>query len=74
MVLISFAYVAGWASQLWRFLESRYRHQQAVVDSPLPNPVRHQAEEHTAIVAAIEVRDADAAVRTPAHCPEVPIC
>lgn len=48
-----------------QFLESRYRRQQAVVHSRLPNPVRHQAEEHAAIVAAIEARDDAGHVQLP---------
>ncbi|WP_327070968.1 FadR/GntR family transcriptional regulator [Kitasatospora sp. NBC_01302] len=35
----------------------------AVVDQPLPDPVRHQFDAHAAIVDAIEARDADAAER-----------
>jgi DNA-binding GntR family transcriptional regulator len=40
----------------------------AVVDSPLPDDVRHQTTEHAAIVAAIETGDADAAERAAALC------
>lgn len=35
----------------------------AVVDQPLPDPVRHQFDAHAAIVDAIEARDADTAER-----------
>lgn len=35
----------------------------AVVDQPLPDPVRHQFDAHAAIVDAIEARDPDAAER-----------
>ncbi|MEU1854294.1 FCD domain-containing protein [Streptomyces sp. NPDC019990] len=40
----------------------------AVVDSALPDAVRHQAPEHAAIVAAIEAGDAEAAERAAALC------
>ncbi|MEU3935671.1 FadR/GntR family transcriptional regulator [Streptomyces sp. NPDC029044] len=40
----------------------------AVVDSPLPDAVRHQAPEHASIVAAIEAGDPEAAERAAALC------